>query len=100
MRSGRRRWKKAAVGACTAIDISDFKRVKLLAPGRTSHGSVDWRRDGAERPDSSVGYAITVGAKSGTLRLDYVLTPSNEHLDYAVALETTRCHLGGVRWWF
>jgi hypothetical protein len=38
------------------------------------------------------------------MRLSYTMTDRNTgketHFDYKVQLETTSCHLGGVRWWF
>ena len=99
--SGSKWSKKARVEACTAIDTSDLKRMKLLVPGITNRsGSLEWRRSGRSEPSSAVGYTLTVGAASGTLRLDYRMKQGGEKLDYALPLVTTGCHLGGRRWWF
>jgi hypothetical protein len=97
--SGERWSKKGTVEGRYAIDTADLKRWRLLTPGPAPRaGSFEWRR-GSENA-SSVSYLLTVGPTSGTLRLMYSMKSLNADLDYSVALVTTRCHLGGVRWWF
>jgi hypothetical protein len=99
--SGERWSKKPVVEGCHAIDTADLRRWKLLAPGATYRaGSLTWRRNGEAEPSSSVGYTLTLGGAEGVLRLDYRMKESGEALDYPVRLVTTRCHLGGARWWF
>ncbi|MBM3979721.1 MAG: hypothetical protein FJ304_05465 [Planctomycetes bacterium] len=92
--SGARYSKKDTVEECRALDTADLKRWNLLVPGTTNWaGSFRWG-------DSSVSYRLTVGADAGTLRLMYRMTGASADLDYPVRLVTTRCHLGGARWWF
>jgi hypothetical protein len=99
--SGERWSKKDTVESRYSIDTADLKRWNLLVPGITNRaGSFEWRRGGAEKPSSSVSYLLTIGPNSGTLRLMYSMKSLNADLDYSVALVTTGCHLGGVRWWF
>jgi hypothetical protein len=99
--SGQRWSKKAVVEGCYAIDTATMKRWKLLVPGIAERpGSFQWRRGTEEKPSSSVGYRLTVGQDSGTLRLMYSMKSLNADLDYSVRLVTTPCHLGGSRWWF
>lgn len=101
MGSGERWSKKRVVEGRHAIDTADLKRWKLLSPGVTNRsGTLTWHRGGAGAPVSSVVYRSTVGATDGTLRLLYSTTAPKIDLDYTVRLVTTRCHLGGVRWWF
>ncbi len=99
--SGQRWSKKARVEGCNTLDTSDLKRMKLLVPGVTNrNGSLEWRRTGQTEPSSSVGYTLTVGRVTGSLRLNYHMKQGGEKLDYAISMVTTGCHLGGVRWWF
>ena len=101
MGSGERWSKKATAEEHYALDTSDLKRWKLLVPGTTNRiGSYEWRRRGDGKPSSSVTYVLTVRPADGTLRLLYRTMTANADLDYSVPLVTTRCHLGGVRWWF
>ncbi len=99
--SGQRWSKKARVEGCTVLDTSDLKRMKLLTPGITNRsGSLEWRRGGRFEPSSSVGYTLTVGTGSGSLRLNYKMMQGGENLDYAIPLVATLCHPGGQRRWF
>lgn len=96
--SGQRWKKKRVVEQCSSIDTRDLKRWNLLVPGITNRiGSFEWRRVAGT---STVGYALTVGPSTGTLRLLYAMTTQNVECDYIVRLTTTPCRLGGVRWWF
>jgi hypothetical protein len=84
-----------------SIDTARLRRWKLLTPGITDRaGSFEWRRGDEKEPSASVSYRLTVGERNGTLRLLYSTKSSNADLDYSIQLVTTRCHLGGVRWWF
>jgi hypothetical protein len=96
------RWsKKTTVESCLALDTTDLKRLNLLVPGLTNQsGSLQWRSGADGKVSSSISYAVTIGAGTGTLRLDYTLKQSSESLDYPISLVTTGCHLGGLRWWF
>jgi hypothetical protein len=98
--SGERWSKKDVAEDCYSIDTARLKHWNLLVPGITDRmGSFEWRRGGAEK-SSSVNYWLTVRTSAGTLRLMYSLKSLNADLDYTIRLETTPCHLGGVRWWF
>jgi hypothetical protein len=99
--SGERWSKKAVVEGCHSLDTADLKRMNMLAADVTDRrGSLEWRRGGETEPSSSVGYVLTLGGGSGTLRLLYRMGQPGETFDYPVRLVTTGCHLGGVRWWF
>jgi hypothetical protein len=99
--SGERWSKKAVVEGCHSLDTTDLKRMNMLAAEVSDRrGSLEWRRGGEREPSSSVSYTLTLGDGSGTLRLLYRVGQPGENLDYPIRLVTTRCHLGGVRWWF
>jgi hypothetical protein len=99
--SGQRWSKKDVAEACNSIDTATLKRWRLLVPGITDRaGTFGWRRDGEEKPTSSVSYTLTLGPSAGMIRLMYSMKSQNAELDYVVRLVTTPCHLGGVRWWF
>ena len=99
--SGERWSKKDVVEHCHSLDTTTLRRWKLLVPGITDRaGCFEWRRGGEGKPSSSVGYRLTVGPSTGTLRLLYAVKSANAELDYVVRLVTTSCRLGGMRWWF
>ncbi|MBN9517003.1 hypothetical protein J0H58_00560, partial [bacterium] len=52
------------------------------------------------RQASEVGCELDVADDGGALRLRYEAAASSERLDYPVALVTTPCRYGGLRWWF
>lgn len=99
--SGTRWSKKAVVDSKYCLDISDLKRWKMLTPGITDRsGRFQWTRGASKTRAAEVGYVLTIGPMTGTLRLRYRFPDADADLDYPIPLVTTRCHLGGVRWWF
>ncbi len=98
--SGRRRWsKKPVVEGRLAIDTADLKRWKLLAAGaKTSSGSLRWGKP--NEGGSSVSYTLMTEGGAGTFGLNYQMGKLPEPIRYSVGMVTTKCHLGGVRWWF
>src|SRR5262245_46361602 len=99
--SGWQSARKPVVESCHAIDTADLRRCNMLVPGITDRfGSFTWRRGDETEPSSSVSYLLTIGDGSCTLRRQYRVGEPAVSLDYPGRLETTGCHLGGVRWWF
>jgi hypothetical protein len=97
--SGHRWWKKRTVESCHALDTADLKRLGVIRSGAgTTAGTLRWAGGGEQR--SEVGYAFTPAGAAATLRLSYRVVGTEEDVAYRVRLVTTRCHLGGVRWWF
>lgn len=97
---GSGRWfghdKKTTVEDCHALNFGVLERDGAFAPWRT--GRYRWLV--AERETGSIGYRVeqTKGDRLW-LVLDYVWGEAKEHVVIPVALETTRPHFGGVRWW-
>ncbi|MBP3956749.1 hypothetical protein J8F10_15865 [Gemmata sp. G18] len=98
--SGCRGSKKRVVESCDALDTANLKRWGMLIPGTDRAGVLDWRHGGEKKPSSTLAYTLAVGTDNGVLRLVYRIGQPAESLDYAIQLVTTRCHLGGLRWWF
>ncbi len=99
--SGQRGTKKAVVEGRLTLDTADLKRWNLLAPGLTHRtGTLRWYRNEEPEPTSSLGYTLNADGQMGTLCLSYQWSHSAEAISYPIRLVTTRCHLGGVRWWF
>lgn len=97
--SGQRWSKKVVVESQYSIDTATLKRWKLLVPGTINYaGSFRWSRGGD--PKAAIGFVLTVGAARGTLAVAYRFPDQDGNLAYPIRLVTTRCHLGGVRWWF
>ena len=50
---------------------------------------------------SSIGYEVnTTDMAFPWVRLSYMFTRTQEHMDYKIRLQTTRPYIGGVHWWF
>ena len=88
--------KKWTVEASRALDTGDLARFKLLAPGVQS-GLLHWG-EGENR--STVGYTLAVEADSAILVPTYNIIKTGERMEYSIRLVTTKCHFGGLRWWF
>ncbi len=97
--SGARWRKKRAAETCLSIDTADLRRRGWLAPG-TRAERVTWPAAPPWRQASEVECELDVADRGGTLRLRYEAVASGERLDYPVALVTTPCRYGGLRWWF
>lgn len=78
------------------IDIRRWQREGRLFPG--NYINWQWLRNGEKA--ASIGVSV----ESEQLRLIYNYRDNSsgdwESLNYPVELETTRCHYGGVRYWF
>jgi hypothetical protein len=101
--SGTKWHKKRTVESCSALDAANLKRQQFLMPGSEVRGTLRWvRRTWVGESEQRVGLCVAVpaGGVTGTVRLSYHATKSNEDVTYSVRLVTTPCHLGGVRWWF
>src|SRR4051794_16859853 len=98
------RWqKKTTVEECHALDVNRWSREGLFAPGVERSGSWIWyrERDGERENLSTVGYRVrTEEDRTGWARLQYRNCRTGEEVDLRIRLETTRPHLGGLRWWF
>ncbi len=98
--SGKRWTKKRTVESCYGIDVATLKCWGELVPGVTERaGCFQWTRGLFDSTTASVVYVLTVGETRGTLRLAYRYGFAKEDVSHTVRLVTTRCHLGGVRWW-
>lgn len=98
------RWycdKKRTVESCKSISVS-FLRKNGYFSGSQSARIVWTNRNGEET--ASMGVLVSTVGGEDYMRLSYTMTDRNTgketHFDYKVQLEATRCHFGGVRWWF
>ena len=99
--SGTRWSKKRTVESCYALDTADLKRLKFLAQGSETSGTLRWvRKTWTGDVRSEVSITVAAGQSDGTARLSYRCSGAKEEVAYRVRLVTTPCHLGGVRWWF
>jgi hypothetical protein len=101
---GSGRWgfnsKADTVEDCRGLDVRFLARQGALVPWY--QGTVRWTRH--EREIASIGFTTRPSMDAGlTLVLNYRITRSGEgafeDIEMPVALETTRPHLGGIRWW-
>jgi len=90
--------KKKTVDSQLSISVKKLREWGYLSSHSIS-GTIRWsRRDGWEI--ASIGIFVSFdGAKEGVMLLDSLYNKT-ERLSYEVKLETTRCHFGGIRWWF
>jgi hypothetical protein len=102
--SGRWRWhgKATAVEWCRSLDVNQWARQGVLKPGVCHTGSWAWYRDASRTEQlAAIGYEVnTLDPASPWVRLFYTFTETGDRVGYRVELETTRPHLGGLRWWF
>ena len=97
---GSGRWssheKKTTVEDCHVLDLAFLQRKGAFAPWHS--GVVRWSV--GERETGKIGYRVE--QREGEqlwLVLDYTWGEAKEHVVIPIALETTRPHFGGVRWW-
>jgi hypothetical protein len=92
--------KKTTVDTCLSIDACHWMREGILCKGLSQSGDLQWSSPSRGEVKSSITFVVNTYYQVGTVRLIYTITKTQEHLDYAVGLQATRPHLGGMRWWF
>jgi hypothetical protein len=83
------------------LDVRYFQRHRLFSYTPGIRYTLFWKRE--EETVASIGWKLEGCCGSPmSIRLTYTATHFSEETkcDYAVALETTPCNYGGVRWWF
>jgi hypothetical protein len=88
-----------------AINLSKLLKDKLIEPNTSRwNATLIWRNVRTGEETARIGYGAHLGDHSGHMRLDYTITRrwSGEKIPvaYDVQLSTSRCRLGGWRWWF
>ena len=77
------------------------RREGILAPDVQRFGTWVWSDPDSGEHRASIGYEVETTAEgSGTVRLSYTMTRTQERVEYRIGLQTTRPRLGGLRWWF
>jgi len=102
---GSGRWlthsKAVTVEDCLNLDTGLWKRDGILWSADSRAGSLYWTSEGSKEPAATIGYEVKdLDNYSPCVRLFYTIVPSNERMDYRVALCRTYPYFGGVRWWF
>lgn len=99
---GRDKWStRPLVEDCLVLDIGPIVRSGALeaAPGRFC--TLTWTFPGGQT--KSIGFTMQRSGETASLRLVYSMAVSGdrwEQISYDIQLSTTRCHFGGIRWWF
>jgi len=99
---GRYYWdKKGTVEDCRSVSISFLKKHDYFCGYRS--GGIVWKNFYGEET-SSIGVAVSTLDGDNYARFQYTTTDRNSgektDYDYKVPLATTKCNLGGVRYWF
>ncbi len=98
-------WRRASgytVEDCLTLDINTLAREGLMVPAGC-RGSIDWSNKSTGEKFASVCFELTVkNNESPNLRLGYTVGSgeNKKPVQEAIYLQTTKPHLGGVRWWF
>lgn len=97
---GRYYWdSKRTVEDCTQLSIFKLREFGLLTGYRAT--TLTWTRSLSGRK-SSIG--ILVDTEDRYAKVNYTVTDRNTgektDYDYRIALTTTSCHFGGIRYWF
>lgn len=98
---GSGRWyrltKKPVVEDALGLDVRKFAQWGALR----SHwqGTIRWSY-GDREPFASAGYTVMVTGGQGLVLTMRYCIDGKENIDQPIALQTTRPHYGGARWWF
>lgn len=95
--------KKWTVDDVRSLDILALQKAGIFHKGPSMTGTVNWRQ--GDQSTRSVAFQLIHQEKLPfALKFQYTITDrigeSRESLDYPIQVTSTRCHLGGVRWWF
>lgn len=85
--------KAVVVEDCLSIDLARFVKPRCHKIGRW-----EWLDD-FDDVGLSVRYELCTESTRGWLRLDYQPSADAPRVQYAVPLQVTFPHFGGVRWW-
>ena len=92
---GSGRWhdhhKKTPVEDCLAISTASLRKERLL--DHEASGVMSWHKH-----EASLGFSIILRGASPILLLRY--RANDEPVTFAIPLQATQPHFGGVRWWF
>lgn len=99
---GRYYWnKKDTVEDCRSVSISFLKKHDFFCGLRS--GGIVWK-NGYGEETSSIGVTVSTMYGDNYVRFQYTTTDRSSgektEYDYRVELTTTRCHFGGIRYWF
>jgi hypothetical protein len=95
--------KKAVVEDCCDLDANRWVRQGILRAGVRQSGGWRWTDAATGEVRASIGYEVeTTEPDDPRVWLAYTATRDGvaEPLWYAVQLQRTRVHGGGLRWWF
>jgi len=95
--------KKDTVEDCRNVSISFLKKHDYLSENSCRSGGISWKNYYGEET-SSIDIVISTFEGEKYARFYYTVTNRSSgektDYDYKVALTTTPCNLGGVRYWF
>jgi len=95
--------KKDTVEDCRSMSISFLKMHDYLSENSCRPGGISWKNCYGEET-SSIGIVVSTFEGEKYVRFYYTVTNRSSgektDYDYKVALTTTRCNFGGVRYWF
>ena len=92
---------KMPVERCRFLDTGRWVRDGVIVPGMTTRGVWTWTDRFTGEVRSSVDYEAHATLDGiGWVRLAYRVGTEGPAHDYRVALEASRPHFGGMRWWF
>ena len=93
-----RLYRKTTVEECYTFDINTICRTDELYAGRT--GSFAWSNSVTGERLGSIGYSLGYDADDDlVLWLKYHFGDDTGPVKLPIRLQTTRPHLGGIRWW-
>jgi hypothetical protein len=101
---GSGRWrghsKKTTVEECHRLDILRLGQAGILRAAMAGTKGV-WHEFSQSKVIAALTYVLdTTDMDCPWLQLSYQLSRTHEAFEYAIALQTTRLHSGGRRWWF
>jgi hypothetical protein len=87
------------------LDMTKLLALGQVRPGAHVAGSIEWTWVASGASLATIGFeADLTGTEVGWLHLRYTTTTAHDgaktNNSYRIALDTTRLHYGGRRWWF
>lgn len=82
---------------CLVLDVNRLSRGRALGP--YAAGTITWPRFGSEKPRGTVEFQVQPSGQDGRILVLRYRFAKSEDIELPIRLQTTRPHLGGLRWW-
>lgn len=90
---------RTTVETSLTLDINRLLRQSLIVPGAHNFGTLTWTNHATGEDVASIGFeASLVDYRDAWARFQYSANEMPQ--DFTVWIDNSRCHYGGLRWWW